>query len=77
VKTKGEMTMPEQQNNREQLPKRKHDTGSGKPGDGAGRVDVVGQVPADVHPDPNITEGHPGYQESGGSELRPPRTSGK
>jgi hypothetical protein len=36
------------------------------------RVDVTGKVPEGVHPDPNITEGHPGYQESGSSELTPP-----
>jgi hypothetical protein len=36
-------------------------------------VDVTGITPEDVHPEPDITEGHPGYAESGSSELRPPR----
>jgi protease I len=44
----------------------------GRPGGGAGRTDVTGIVPPDVHVDPNLTEGHPGYRESGGSELTPP-----
>lgn len=34
-----------------------------------GSVDVTGIVPEDVHVDPDITEGHPGYEESGSSEL--------
>ena len=34
-------------------------------------VDVVGVLPQDVHADPEITEGHPGYEESGPSEIRP------
>jgi hypothetical protein len=44
---------------------------SGEPGGGQGRVDVTGIVPENVHVDPNITEGHPGYQESGDSEIIP------
>jgi hypothetical protein len=39
---------------RKALPK-----GSGGPG--TGRVDVTGIVPEDIHMDPDITEGHPGY----------------
>jgi hypothetical protein len=45
---------------------------SGQPGGGQGRVDVTGIVPENVRVDPNITEGHPGYQESGDSEIIPP-----
>jgi hypothetical protein len=48
---------------------------SGQPGDGAGRQDVTGIAPEGIHPDPNITEGHPGYQESGDSEITPPAGS--
>jgi hypothetical protein len=36
-------------------------------------VDVTGITPEDIHAEPDITEGHPGYDESGTSELRPPR----
>ena len=32
-------------------------------------VDVVGVLPGDVHVDPELTEGHAGYDESGDSEL--------
>jgi hypothetical protein len=45
---------------------------SGHPGGGAGRRDVVEPVPEGVHVDPYITEGHPGYQESGDSEIISP-----
>jgi hypothetical protein len=41
-----------------------HESGVSK-----GAVDVTGVVPEDVYIDPDITEGHPGYEESGGSEL--------
>jgi len=34
-----------------------------------GSVDVVGVLPKDIHVDPNITAGHPGYEESGESEI--------
>ena len=34
-------------------------------------VDVTGKVPEDIRIDPDITEGHPGYQESGDSEIIP------
>ena len=47
-------------------------SGSGQPGGGVGRVDVTGRVPDNVRVDPDITEGHPGYQESGDSEIIPP-----
>ncbi len=35
-------------------------------------VDLTGHPPEDVRVDPDITEGHPGYQESGDSEITPP-----
>jgi hypothetical protein len=35
------------------------------------RVDVVGKVPEDIHVDPDITQGHRGYEESGDSEIIP------
>lgn len=44
-----------------------------QPGVSRGAVDVTGVVPEDVHVDPDITEGHPGYEESGGSEIHPGR----
>jgi len=44
---------------------------SGEPGGGRGRVDRTGVVPAGVRIDPDITEGHPGYAESGPSEFKP------
>ena len=44
---------------------------SGQPGGGQGRVDVTGIVPDNVHVDPNLTQGHPGYEESGDSEIIP------
>ncbi len=38
------------------------------------RRDVTGTAtPQDLHVDPDNTEGHPGYDESGQSELTPPR----
>jgi hypothetical protein len=43
------------------------------PGVTPGSVDVTGIVPEDVHVDPDITEGHPGYEVSGGSEIHPGR----
>lgn len=36
-----------------------------------GRVDVTGIMPDNIHIDPNLTEGHPGYEESGDSEIIP------
>jgi len=44
---------------------------SGKPGGGQGRVDVTGVMPKNIRVDPNLTEGHPGYDESGDSEIIP------
>ncbi len=44
---------------------------SGMPGGGQGRTDVTGTMPGNVRVDPNITEGHPGYDESGSSEIIP------
>jgi hypothetical protein len=43
----------------------------GQPGGGQGRVDITGVASQDSHVDPNITEGHPGYEESAESEIRP------
>jgi hypothetical protein len=43
-----------------------------QPGISPGTVDVAGIIPQDVRIDPDITEGHPGYDESGSSELHPP-----
>jgi hypothetical protein len=40
-----------------------------KPGVKPDAVDVVGVLPGDVHVDPELTEGHAGYEESGDSEL--------
>jgi hypothetical protein len=54
------------------LPKGKQRSESGQPGGGKGRVDVVGTVPKYIHVDPNPTEGYPGYEESGESEIIPP-----
>lgn len=34
-------------------------------------VDVTGLVPDEVHVDPYITAGHPGYEESGESQIIP------
>jgi hypothetical protein len=34
-------------------------------------VDVKGKAPEGVRIDPEITEGHPGYEKSGGSEIIP------
>ena len=50
-------------------------TGPSTPGmpppGGQGHVDVTGIVPEGIHIDPDITEGHPGYEESGDSEIIP------
>jgi hypothetical protein len=37
----------------------------------SGSIDVTGIVPEDIRIDPDITEGHPGYEESGDSEIIP------
>jgi hypothetical protein len=42
-----------------------------EPGVFPGAVDVTGVVPEGVRIDPDITEGHPGYEESGDSEIHP------
>jgi hypothetical protein len=44
---------------------------TGQPGEGQGRVDVTGIVPEGIRVDPDVTEGHPGYEESGDSEIIP------
>ncbi len=44
----------------------------GLPGGGAGRRDIVERIPGDIHVDPYITEGNPGYDESGSSEMISP-----
>ena len=43
----------------------------GLPGGGKGRVDVTGVLPEGIAIDPNLTEGNPGYGESGDSEMHP------
>ncbi len=48
------------------------DSGRPETGSGEGRRDVTGVMPDNIRVDPNITEGHPGYQESGDSEIIPP-----
>lgn len=45
---------------------------SGLPGGNPGRVDITGIMPEGIRVDPNITEGHPGYEDSGSSEIIPP-----
>lgn len=52
--------------------KHRSDSGDPKTGSGEGRKDVTGTMPEGIRVDPNITEGHPGYQESGDSEIIPP-----
>jgi len=74
-------TMAAKQPDPQQTPDTQHDADSGRPetGSGEGRRDVTGIVPDDVHVDPNITERHPGYEESGDSEIIPsmPTDAGK
>jgi hypothetical protein len=52
--------------------KKERDLNSGRPetGSGEGRRDHTGVMP-DFRVDPDVTEGHPGYQESGDSEIIP------
>jgi hypothetical protein len=50
---------------------------TGQPGGGQGRVDLVGIVPKGIRVDPDLTEGHPGYQESGDSEISLPQRTRK
>jgi hypothetical protein len=47
---------------------------SGRPGGGQGRTDAVGVIRDPIRVDPEITEGHAGYDESGPSEIVPPKT---
>ncbi len=42
---------------------------TGLPGGGSGRRDATGIMPEGIKIDPDIMEGHPGYQESGDSEI--------
>ena len=42
-----------------------------QPGVSSGSVDVTGIIPEGIRVDPNFTEGHPGYEESGSSEIIP------
>lgn len=58
------------------LPKGTQLVETGQPGS-KGRIDVTGIMPEDVRVDPDITEGHPGYEESGSSEIIPPERSAK
>src|SRR5690349_17129375 len=44
---------------------------TGQPGGGRGRIDVTGVGPEGIRVDPDLTEGHPGYEESGESEVIP------
>lgn len=59
---------------KQQTPDTQNNADSGRPetGSGKGRRDVTGIMPDDIHIDPDITEGHPGYEESGDSEISPP-----
>jgi hypothetical protein len=45
---------------------------SGRPEGNPGCVDVTGVMPEGIVIDPDITQGHPGYEESGDSEIIPP-----
>lgn len=55
-----------------ELPEGPRFSESGRPEGNPGRVDVTGVVPDDIRVDPDITEGHEGYEESGDSEIIPP-----
>jgi hypothetical protein len=46
-------------------------TESGRPGGGQGRVDDTGIIPEGIRIDPNLTDGHPGPEQSGDSEIIP------
>jgi hypothetical protein len=61
----------EMQASRKALSKGDRTLDTGQPGGGRGRVDVTGIMAEDIRIDPNLTEGHPGYQESGDSEIVP------
>ncbi len=47
-----------------------------QPRDSPGSVDITGIIPEGIRIDPDITEGHPGYEESGDSEIIPPERLG-
>jgi hypothetical protein len=49
----------------------------GEPGGGQGRVDITGVTPPDIRVDPDLTEGHSGYDENGPSEILPPQRFAK
>lgn len=55
----------------ENLPETVMRSNTGQPRSGEGRIDVTGIMPEGIRVDPDITEGHPGYQESGDSEIIP------
>src|SRR5689334_5617655 len=57
------------------LPKAAKRPDTGQPGGGQGRVDITGTIPQGIRIDPDITEGHPGYQERGESEIIPAKRS--
>lgn len=65
--------MATRKTNRGQRPRDKStsEADSGRPGGGQGRVDATGKMPEGIRIDPDITVGHPGYQESGDSEIIP------
>ena len=44
---------------------------SGQPGGGQGRTDVTGVIRDKVRVDLYVTEGQPGYEETGPSEIAP------
>jgi hypothetical protein len=52
-------------------PKNPDDGGRPETGSGKGRRDEMGVMPDNIRVDPNIMEGHPGYQQSGESEIIP------
>jgi hypothetical protein len=52
------------------------ETESGQPGGGVGRIDITGVVPDVIEVDPDLTEGHPGYEDSGDSGLHPQSEKG-
>jgi hypothetical protein len=41
----------------------------GQPGGGSGRTDVTSVIRDKIRVDPDTTEGHPGYEETGPSEI--------
>jgi hypothetical protein len=53
------------------LPKGPNLPDTGQPGGGKGGVDITGTIPEDIRVDPDLTEGHPGDQPSGDSEIIP------